>query len=100
MGPEKANRAMDVAELTPVRNGRRIRYEIDFDAFEAAITPQTRLFLLCSPHNPVGRVWERWELEKMADICLRHNVVICSDEIHCDLVISRVPSHSCSCACA
>lgn len=61
-------------------------YEIDFEAFESAITPQTRVFILCNPHNPVGRVFTREELERLAEICLRHNVVICSDEIHCDLV--------------
>ena len=61
-------------------------YEVDFEAFEKAITPQTRIFILCNPHNPVGRVFTRTELEKMAEICLRHRMVICSDEIHCDLV--------------
>jgi cystathionine beta-lyase len=62
------------------------QYEIDFDAFEAAITPGTRVFILCNPHNPVGRVFRRDELERLATVCLRHDVVICSDEIHCDLV--------------
>jgi cysteine-S-conjugate beta-lyase len=62
--------------------------EIDFDAFEAAITPETRLFILCNPHNPVGRVFEGWELEKLAEICIRHNLIICSDEIHSDLIYS------------
>jgi cystathionine beta-lyase len=61
-------------------------YEIDFDAFERAITPQTRIFLLCNPHNPVGRVFSKGELEGLAEICLRHDVLICSDEIHCDLL--------------
>jgi len=65
------------------RNGR---YEVDYDAFEQAITSNTSLFLLCNPHNPVGRVYERWELERMAEVCLRHNILICSDEIHCDLI--------------
>jgi cystathionine beta-lyase len=59
---------------------------IDFDAFEAAITERTRLFILCNPHNPIGRAFRRDELERMAKICLRHNMVICSDEIHCDLL--------------
>ena len=63
-------------------------YHIDWDAFEAAITEQTRLFVLCNPHNPVGRVYRRTELLKMAEICLRRGVVICSDEIHCDLLFS------------
>jgi cystathionine beta-lyase len=62
------------------------RYEVDFESFEKAITPQTKIFILCNPHNPVGRVFTRVELEKMAEVCLRHGVVICSDEIHCDLV--------------
>ena len=61
-------------------------YSIDLDAFEAAITPKTRIFMLCNPQNPTGRVFTKAELEGMAEICLRHNVVICSDEIHCDLV--------------
>ena len=65
------------------------RYEHDFDAFEQAITERTSLFLLCSPHNPVGRVFETNELERLAAICLRHNVVICSDEIHCDIVFKE-----------
>lgn len=84
--PGNAGRPLQVAELTAARANGHLRYEIDFDAFEAAITPDTRVFLMCSPHNPVGRVWERWELERMADICLRHNLVIVSDEIHADLI--------------
>lgn len=63
-------------------------YSIDPGAFEAAITPQTRLFILCNPHNPIGRVFRQAELEGMAQACLRHNVVICSDEIHGDLIYS------------
>jgi len=69
-----------------VQNGES--YEIDFDAFERAITRQTKLFLLCNPHNPVARVFTKPELEKIAEICLRHNLTICSDEIHCDLLYS------------
>jgi cystathionine beta-lyase len=63
-------------------------YSVDMDAFNAAITGQTRMFLLCNPHNPVGRVFSPAELKAMAEACLRHNLVICSDEIHCDLVFS------------
>jgi cystathionine beta-lyase len=63
-------------------------YQIDFDAFEAAFTPDTRLFILCNPHNPVGRLFTRAELERIAEICLRKGVLICSDEIHSDLVFS------------
>jgi len=83
--PANAGLERQEMELTRAEDGR---YEIDFDRFEAAITSQTRLFILCSPHNPVGRVFCKEELERMAEICLRHDVVICSDEIHCDLIFS------------
>ncbi len=73
------------AELTRLDNGN---YVIDFEKFEQAISNQTRIFILCNPHNPVGRVFRPDELEKMAEICLRHGVTICSDEIHCDLIYS------------
>jgi cystathionine beta-lyase len=72
-------------ELSRIPDGS---YEINWETFEAAISDQTRIFTLCNPHNPVGRVFRRDELEKMAEICLRHGVVICSDEIHCDLLFS------------
>lgn len=87
MAAHRAERVLNDAELTCIRQGADLRYEIDFDAFEAAITPQTRMFLLCNPHNPVGRVFTRAELERMAEICLRHDLIICSDEIHCDLIL-------------
>lgn len=66
-------------------------YTVDFDAFEAAITGETRVFLLCNPHNPVGRVYTRQELTCMAEICLRKDILICSDEIHSDIVFSGHP---------
>lgn len=61
-------------------------YDIDWDAFEAGLTGQTKAFLLCHPHNPVGRVWRREELARMAELCMKHGVTLISDEIHCDLV--------------
>lgn len=84
--PKNAGLARHEMELTRGSDGR---YEIDFKAFEAAITPQTGLFLLCNPHNPVGRVFTKAELEQMVDICLRHDVLICADEIHCDLLFDE-----------
>jgi cystathionine beta-lyase len=81
--PANAGLTRDEMELTPQPDGR---YAVDFAAFEGAITDRTRLFILCNPHNPVGRVFQRGELERMAEVCLRHNVVVCSDEIHCDLL--------------
>ncbi len=74
---------LDEMELTLRDDGH---YEVDLDRFEATITGRTRVFLLCNPHNPVGRVFTQAELEAMAEICLRHDLVICSDEIHGDLV--------------
>ncbi len=62
------------------------RYAIDFDVFRSAIDERTRLFLLCNPHNPVGRVWDRQELSRLAEICLERNLAIVADEIHCDLI--------------
>ena len=62
------------------------RWTFDFDDLEAKVTPRTRVFILCSPHNPVGRVYTREELEGIAAFCLRHDLILCSDEIHCDLL--------------
>jgi cystathionine beta-lyase len=64
------------------------QYSVDLEAFEAALTGRTRIFMLCNPQNPTGRVFRRDELEAMAEICLKHDVIICSDEIHSDLVFS------------
>ncbi len=65
------------------------KYSIDFEDLERkAADPQVKLLLLCNPHNPVGRVWKREELQRIGDICIRNNVLIVSDEIHCDLVYS------------
>lgn len=61
-------------------------YSIDWDSFRSGVAQNTRLFLLCNPHNPVGRVFRRHELERMAEICLSANVTICADEIHSDLL--------------
>jgi len=68
-------------------------WEIDFDLLERAITPRTRILLLCSPHNPTGRVFTRDELSTLAQICERHDLVICSDEIHCELVLDTDKEH-------
>jgi cystathionine beta-lyase len=63
------------------------RYTVDAPMFEDAIRPRTRAFLLCNPHNPVGRLFDRRELEAMATACVRRDVVIIADEIHCELVL-------------
>lgn len=65
------------------------RWELDLGALERAITPRTRLLLLCSPHNPVGRVWSQTELLGLAEMAGRYDLVICSDEIHVGLILDR-----------
>ncbi|GGJ64212.1 MalY/PatB family protein [Deinococcus aquiradiocola] len=94
----------DVISMTPIYppfmsavrdHGRNLRaaplaqttagWTIDWGALEAAVTPQTRLFMLCHPHNPTGRVWTRAELERLADFVLRHDLLVVTDELHADL---------------
>lgn len=65
------------------------KYTIDFEDFEEkAKDPLSKMFILCSPHNPVGRVWSEKELKRLGDICLEHDLLIISDEIHHDLILS------------
>ncbi len=75
-----------IRQEVPLIQNTDSSYRIDWDKFEATIDKHTRLFILSNPHNPVGRVFRRDELERMAEICLRRGVIICSDEIHCDLL--------------
>jgi cystathionine beta-lyase len=70
------------------------RWTLDFDAIEAAITPRTKLFILCNPYNPGGTVFTKAELEKLGTICAAHNITICSDEIHCDLLLDPAVQHT------
>ncbi|MDY6815750.1 MAG: PatB family C-S lyase [Pseudomonadota bacterium] len=71
-----------------------IRYTMDLDHLEAcAARPENRVLMLCSPHNPVGRVWSEQELRVVLDIARRHDLVVLSDEIHGDLVFPDAPSH-------
>ena len=76
--------------LVKAVNGNLLRYEIDFEAFEAALRTngmRTSMFLLCNPHNPTGNAYTTEQLSRLAEICLRHDVVICSDEIHSELLL-------------
>jgi cysteine-S-conjugate beta-lyase len=66
-----------------LKNGR---YYMDFDLLENQIDEKTRILILCSPHNPTGNVWKKDELEKLAKICIKKNVLIISDEIHADII--------------
>lgn len=69
------------------------RWTFDFDRLERAITPRTSLFILCNPHNPVGRVFTEDELRTLTSICEKHDITICSDEIHCNLILDQDKTH-------
>ncbi|MGD8664582.1 MAG: PatB family C-S lyase [Desulfobacterales bacterium] len=87
--PQNSRRRLIKVPLQETDN----HWTFDFDRLEKAITPDTRLFLLCNPHNPVGRVFRRDELDTLADICENHDVIICSDEIHCELILDSEKTH-------
>lgn len=89
----------------PGQRGRRLatvpaelrdgRWELPLDGLEAAAAAGARVLFFCHPHNPLGRVWRRDEVEAVVDLCRRHDVVLISDEIHCDLILddlSHVPA--------
>lgn len=77
-----------VALECPLINKNGI-YQINFDLLEKIITSRTKMILLCSPHNPVGRVWSFSELKKLSDICIKNHLFVISDEIHCDIVFKE-----------
>ena len=80
------NQGCEIAENKLIRKGNS--YVIDWDDFERQCSDEkTTVFLLCNPHNPVGRIWTREELARMGTICQRHNVRVISDEIHCELTM-------------
>ncbi|MDD2464957.1 MAG: PatB family C-S lyase [Desulfobulbus sp.] len=76
----------------PLREVRG-RWSMDLEALARAITPKTRLLLLCNPHNPVGRVWSRGELLAVAQLAEEHDLILCSDEIHADLILDADKHH-------
>ena len=63
------------------------RWEMDFDALVSAIDANTKMIIISNPHNPVGRAWSSEELSKLAEICIENEIIILSDEIHCDLIL-------------
>lgn len=87
--PEAAERALLKVPMMLVDG----RYTFDFEAIKDAITPTTKLFLLCNPYNPAGTVFTKTELQQLLDICLEHQIMICADEIHCDLIIDETKTH-------
>ncbi|MBN2584324.1 MAG: aminotransferase class I/II-fold pyridoxal phosphate-dependent enzyme, partial [Planctomycetes bacterium] len=69
------------------------RWVMDIEAVDRAVTPRTRVVLLCNPHNPVGRLFTRDELAALMDVCRRHNLVVCSDEVHAELTLDADLRH-------
>lgn len=87
--PEAAKKKLVKVQMKLENN----RWTLDFDAIRAAITPRTRMFMLCNPYNPAGTVFTKEELQTLSDICVEHNIVICADEIHCDLILDESKPH-------
>lgn len=88
--PIFSDRKRITSELVQMDDGR---FTFDREGMEAAVTPETKLFILCNPHNPVGRVFDREELLWLLDFCEKHDLWICSDEIHCDLILDEDAPH-------
>lgn len=87
---EQNHRVIVNSPLKLVETKTGIHYEMDYEDFEAKIVEKkVKLFLLCNPHNPGGRVWTREELERIGDICVRHHVIVVSDEIHADFTFCQ-----------
>jgi cystathionine beta-lyase len=88
--PDHTGTVGQFAPLRQVNEGHTLRYEIDWPAFESGLNSngtRTAMFLLCHPHNPTGKIYSRSDLERMAEVCLRNDAVICSDEIHSELLL-------------
>jgi cystathionine beta-lyase len=83
------NNRVERQEVPLVRADRadEVNYEIDFEALERAITSRTRLLTVCHPHNPIGRRFSTADRLRLGEFCLRNNLILCSDEIHCDLLL-------------
>ncbi len=70
------------------------RWVLDFEVLEASITPESKMLLFCNPHNPAGTVYTEDELNRLHAICKQHDLLICSDEIHCDLLLEEGLKHT------
>ena len=90
-----------VAKSVPlVLNAYEPLWDIDWDALEGSITDRTKILLFCHPHNPLARIWSREELARAADFCTRFDLVLVSDEIHCDLLLRQGAAHEPMCIAA
>jgi cystathionine beta-lyase len=96
--PAQQGRGLIDLPLLPL-NAAQTEFSIDFAGLESAVTAAAsqgrpaRLLLLCHPHNPIGRAFSREELDLLADFCQRHDLYVCSDEVHCDLILDGTTRH-------
>lgn len=88
--PRLSDREVTTVPLTELEG----RFVLDLDALEASITDRTRLLLFCNPHNPGGAVYRTEELQQLAALIIKHDLIICSDEIHCDLILEQGLKHT------
>lgn len=97
------NNGRNVLESSLVYQQENRQYVVDFEKLEEDLAdPQTSLMILCNPHNPVGKIWDKETLGKIGELCKKHHVIVVSDEIHCDLTapgLSYVPFASVSDTC-
>ncbi len=73
----------------PMKRDDRYHYTMDIAALENAVTPEVKCLILCNPHNPVGRVYEKTELLELLEFCKKHHLLLISDEIHCELILEN-----------
>jgi cystathionine beta-lyase len=88
--PEHSGLELQKVDLKPDQSGR---WNIDFDELQTKVTQNTRLLMFCNPQNPTGRVYSKAELTALADFCMQHKLILCSDEIHCSLVLDDNAQH-------
>jgi len=90
--PRQRGRAARSVPLA-LRPGQPASWSIDWDLLKQAVTPRSKVLLLCQPHNPIARVWGPDEIAQLADFCCRRGLLLCSDEIHCDLILDPARRH-------
>jgi cystathionine beta-lyase len=83
-----------VSVPVPLALSRAGRWEIDWEALERAASPRSKVLLFCHPHNPIARVWLPEEVARLSEFCARRGIVLCSDEIHCDLILDPARGHT------
>ncbi len=92
-GPKYQQRAALPVPLILQNPGPQGRWVIDWVSLEKAVTAKTKVFYFCSPHNPIAQVWTKAELNQLVAFCKKHNLTLCSDEIHCDLILDPNQKH-------